>query len=424
MESIKTGILKSSALNFLSRVFGYLRYVAIAILFGLNSETDAFFVAYAIVGIMLVFVDVFDSLGVPRLVRARQESEEIFNKVSSSLLSFAALCSFIFSVLLISFVLLIGILHPQIGALDLSTLRKNLVLLWPFAASGFFIHYFGAVLRSKRRFTVYFIGELMYSFFSFLFTLIGLMIVKDSAVLSLSLSIAQLINLLYMGFASKDFWSVKSLRLKDIKEYLLTFLFLSGMYGIFYLFTIIDKFFATLLETKSVSAISYGLLVAGAVKGIFKIEQVLVTKISEVSAEIRYVTRLLTAVFIFSVVLLFIVFSSSTLIVDFLFGYGNFSLVDVNLTSEALRYYALSIPFFFLWPIVFRIYQTIEILKPVFIISIVSIILNFVLNYYFVIIAKMGIMGICLGTFGAYGFLTLSSIAYLFYLRRRGLYWT
>ena len=423
MESIKEGIFRSSVLNLLSRIFGYLRYVVIAYLFGLNNETDAFFFAYALVGIMLVFVDVFDSLGVPQLVKARQKGEDEFNKVASSLFTFTVICSLFFGLVLLFTIFLLYFFKPEIGNLEINLITKNMLLLIPFALSGFFIHYFGALLRSIRRFTVYFTGELIYSAISFFLILTGLLFVKDSAVLSLSISLAQIIYLSYIILASKQFFKLTLLNLKGVSDYAFTFLFLSILYGIFYLFTIVDKFFASLLEPKSISAISYGLLVAGAVKGMFKIEQVIITKISEVNAEPEYIVRILSVISAFSVLMFAFIYLASRFIVQVLFGYGEFSKIDVELTSEALRYYSLSIPFFFLWPIVFRIYQVKETLFPVFIFSLVSIIINIVLNYYFVVIAKMGIMGICLGTFGAYGFLTISSLIYLIPLLRRKSNW-
>jgi len=74
-------------------------------------------------------------------------------------------------------------------------------------------------------------------------------------------------------------------------------------------------------------------------------------------------------------------------------------LLDVAFTTKAMKYYALSLVFMFVWPILYRIYQVLNWLKPVFFLAIMGSLANGFLNYLFVIIYKLGIKGICLGTF-------------------------
>jgi Uncharacterized membrane protein, putative virulence factor, COG0728 len=81
-ESIRHAIIKTSTINLLARGFGYLKHLAIAILLGFSYQTDAFFMALSLLGIFLIFVDVFDSIGVPQLVFARMKSEEEFKKLA------------------------------------------------------------------------------------------------------------------------------------------------------------------------------------------------------------------------------------------------------------------------------------------------------------------------------------------------------
>ncbi len=98
-----------------------------------------------------------------------------------------------------------------------------------------------------------------------------------------------------------------------------------------------------------------------------------------------------------------------------LFGYGAFSIKDVDLMVQAARFYALSLPFMFLWPITYRTFQVINWLKPLFVIALISIALNAALNYMFVLVLKMGVPGVCMGTFGAYVFLCFLSYWFLKY---------
>jgi hypothetical protein len=70
----------------------------------------------------------------------------------------------------------------------------HLLLLLPYLFLNFFFHHFGAVLRSLRYFTAYFIGEFIFSFFSFLFIAFGLYLFHSPFVLPISLSLSQFVQ--------------------------------------------------------------------------------------------------------------------------------------------------------------------------------------------------------------------------------------
>ena len=90
-ESIKEALLKTSFINLLARILGYLKQVSIAILLGFSYQTDAFFMALSLIGVFLIFVDVFDSLGVPNLVFAKEKAEEEFKRLAGLLLTFTTI---------------------------------------------------------------------------------------------------------------------------------------------------------------------------------------------------------------------------------------------------------------------------------------------------------------------------------------------
>ena len=64
----------------------------------------------------------------------------------------------------------------------------------------------------------------------------------------------------------------------------------------------------------------------------------------------------------------------------------------------------------FIWPILYRAYQVLNWLKPVFFIATAGILANAFFNYLFVVVYKLGIKGICLGTFLAYA--VINSLSY------------
>jgi putative peptidoglycan lipid II flippase len=68
----------------------------------------------------------------------------------------------------------------------------------------------------------------------------------------------------------------------------------------------------------------------------------------------------------------------------------------------------------FIWPILYRAYQVLNWLKPVFFIAILGILANALFNYLFVVVYNLGIKGICLGTFFAYFILCFLSYTLLY----------
>ncbi|MEM2074303.1 MAG: hypothetical protein QXO33_07125 [Nitrososphaeria archaeon] len=61
---------------------------------------------------------------------------------------------------------------------------------------------------------------------------------------------------------------------------------------------------------------------------------------------------------------------------EYFFGYGAFSRVDVELTATALRFYALSLPFMFFWPLIYRVFQIRGRLLPVGVVGVIGVVAN------------------------------------------------
>jgi putative peptidoglycan lipid II flippase len=94
-EKVLEAVIRSSFINLAARGFGYLKQVTIAVLLGFNLQTDAFFMALSLISLFLIFADVFDSIGVPNLVRARLRSEEEFKNLAGLLFTFTLILTFL-----------------------------------------------------------------------------------------------------------------------------------------------------------------------------------------------------------------------------------------------------------------------------------------------------------------------------------------
>jgi putative peptidoglycan lipid II flippase len=401
-ETVLQGIIRSSLLNIFARGFGYLRQVVIAVLIGFSLNTDAFFLALSLLGLFLTFTDVFDSLGVPNLVRARQRSFKEFQNLAGVLLTFT-------TILAVTITLLAILLSPIVVNIafgysegEKQLLREYFLLLIPYLFFSFFFHYFGAIHRSLRHFTVYFFGELIFSFFSFLFTFLGLLFTKNPKVLPISISLAQILATLYIFLVSKPYWGIKFYIDKTIKGMLKQFIQLLGVYSVFHIYMLVDRAFASYLPPKSISALTYGWMIAMIPRGIFRFENIVITSLSEVNAGWNKVKFYLVRIFLFSLPFVVFIFVFAPYIVKLLFEYGSFSVVDGELTSTAIRFYVLSLPFVFLWNVFYRVFQIKDKIYSLIPIVGLAIIINGFLDYFFIFKLNLGLDSICIATVIAY----------------------
>jgi putative peptidoglycan lipid II flippase len=417
-EAIRHALIRSSFLNLLARGAGYLKHLAIAILLGFSYKTDAVFMALSLLGIFLLFADVFDSIGVPNLVSARLNGEEDFKNLSALLLTFTLILSF--SILVLSIVLYPVLKHIPIGfskeAKDY--LSISYFLLLPYLFLNFIFHHFGAVLRSLRRFTEYFVGELIFSISSFIFTALGLYFFRDFRVIPISFSISQVLATLFLLLRAKEFIHLKFYLDERALLILKHFFYLSALYGVFHLYIFVDRAFASLTGEKGISALTYGLMVVTVPKNIIKLEHMAITALSEVKASMGKINLYIKYSFLISLPFMIGFLVLANFLISFFFGYGKFSLVDVELTAEATKYYALSLAFMFIWPILYRAYQVLNLLKPVFFIAILGILANALFNYLFVVVYNLGIKGICLATFFAYSILCFLGYLVLYFAQK------
>jgi putative peptidoglycan lipid II flippase len=86
--------------------------------------------------------------------------------------------------------------------------------------------------------------------------------------------------------------------------------------------------------------------------------------------------------------------------VKILFYYGAFTEEGAKFTTLVRSFLVILLPFLFWWPILYRSFQILKWLKPVFFITIGGILGNLAFNYFFVIVFKLGMLGVCmLGAF-------------------------
>ena len=97
------GVTLATALNVVSKILIYLRQVLITAYFGLSVRLDAFFIATSVVAIFInTFGDIFDSAGIPSLVRTRErDGEGPFRALTGSIFSLSLLLGLGLSLLMV-----------------------------------------------------------------------------------------------------------------------------------------------------------------------------------------------------------------------------------------------------------------------------------------------------------------------------------
>jgi putative peptidoglycan lipid II flippase len=168
---------------------------------------------------------------------------------------------------------------------------------------------------------------------------------------------------------------------------------------------LVDRAFASLLGEKGVSALTYGSMVAFVLGSVLKLGHMAITSLSETKASMQTLNKFLKFSLLVSLPVMLFLFFFPEIPVKLLFGHGKFTQTDAELTAIATKYYAISLFLVLAWTILYRAFQIINWLLPVFFVALISVLVNGFFNYLFVVVYKLGIVGICLGTFFAYSFL-------------------
>jgi putative peptidoglycan lipid II flippase len=410
------GLLSVGGVNLLARGVGYGKHIVITAVIGLSAQLDAFYMAATILAIAVyTFGDVFDSLGVPRLVEALQEEgEEGFRKLSGSIFSLAVFLSGLLVILLVVASPLAGYIAPGFDVEKRRLVVYNLYYMLPVGLLYLPYHAVGSFLRARRRFQAFYVGELLIALVTLL---VVLLLNRVPFVLPISFSVAYVVAFSYLVLVSRTtirFFG--DLRNETMKEILRMLFRLIPLYAVFHLLGVVDRMFASYLPTGGVSALSYGALIAGIPISLLMIENVFITPLSEVPDKETMMRKIVAGVLILAIPVTVFTVVYSREIVRLAFQRGLFDEISTEMTAKALRLFALGIPAMFLWPVCYRLLQVLRRVEGMVGIAIVTVFVNAGLNHLFLKIG-MGISGLALATSSANYLLLLSC---LFLLARRG----
>lgn len=418
-QSAIRGVFSVGAINVLARFFSYGKHVLITAYIGLSAELDAFYMALAVVTLIIfAFGDVFDSLGIPRLVETLQrEGEESFRDLAGSIFAFSCVLALFLCSTLLAISPWTPWIAPGFTAEKKGFVLTNLLYLSPLALIYLPYHAIGSFLRARRRFHSFYIGELVVAVVSFTVILFGHRIPN---IIPVSFSIGYLLAFLYVLFAGRGMFRWKVLPQGEKIRGIVRMLFhLLPLYAMNYLFVLVDKTFASFLPTGAVSALSYGILIVVIPTSILMIENVFITPLAEAAEGREAIMRsITTGVLLISVPAAIFLFAYADGIVMAAFERGVFTSGSTRMTADALAYYAIALPAIFIGPVCTRLFQIFGKMGKVAFIVFLAVILNGVLNALFLSMG-MGIKGVALAsTIAWYGALG----AYLQEMRKFGIH--
>ena len=384
----------------ISRVLGYLRDILIAIFLGASIYADAFFVAFRLPNTFrrLFAEGTFNAAFIPSYTSAKIEDKKKGKKFADDVLS-SLLLILIFIVTLVEiftpyfiYIIAPGFLEDQIKfnlAVELTRIT------FPFLLFVSLSSFFAGILNSNNKFAaaaaapiilnVVLILSLAYSFMK------DLNYVKQ---LSYGVTIAGLIQLLFLIYVTKKLYKPTlnfnlrfSTKVRFFFKKLLPSILSSGV-------TQINILVGTIIASFQSGAVSYlyyadrvyqiNLAIAGIAVGTvslpvlskaFKMKNI--KKISDIQ------NKSLELSLLFSIPASIGLICASNEIVNALFGYGSFTLGDVEMTANALKFFGYGVPAFALIKILSNFFFARDNTKTPFYISTFIVFLNILISISF-----------------------------------------
>ena len=389
-----------SFFTLLSRVLGYLRDILIAIFLGASVYADAFFVAFRLPNTFrrLFAEGTFNAAFIPSYVSAKTQDQMNGKKFADEVLSILILILFLIIFLVEIFTpYLVYLIAP--GFFENSE-KFNLAveftrITFPFLLFVSISSFFSGILNSNNKFAAAAAAPIILNIVLILTLLISYFFNLDFASqLSYGVTLSGIIQLLFLAFFTRKYYkpSVEfkiklSSKVKFFFKKLLPSILSSGV-------TQINILVGTIIASFEASAVSYlyyadriyqiNLAIAGIAVGTVSLpvlskafKQKNILKVSNIQSRSIELSLLLSIPASLGLIL------ASEQIVNALFGYGSFSIENINMTSSALKYFGYGIPAFALIKILSNFFFARNNTKTPFYISAFIVLLNVLISITF-----------------------------------------
>ena len=384
----------------ISRIFGYLRDVLIAIYLGSGPIADAFFVAFRIPNTFrrLFSEGTFNAAFVPsyssELVSGKQKAQKFANKIFNLLLIGLLLIVLVVEIFMPSFVFIIAPgFSENSDKFDLTIFLTRIT--FPFLLFVSLSSFFSAILNSHNKFAIAAAAPIVLNIFLILILIFQSYLNDDLVIyLSYAVTLAGIVQLIFLLFFIKKFYFPKILlnfkidhKVKLFFKKLLPSVFSSGV-------TQINILVGTIIASFQASAVSYlyyadriyqiNLAIAGIAIGTVLLPNLSKYIQSRNKKKIDFIQNKALELSLFlSLPATVALLIASEEITSSLFGYGSFSLLSVKNSSNALFYFALGLPAFSIIKIFSSFLFARHNTKIPFYFSFFSVITNIIISIYF-----------------------------------------
>jgi putative peptidoglycan lipid II flippase len=398
-----------SFFTLISRILGYLRDILIAFFLGASIFADAFFVAFRLPNTFrrLFAEGTFNAAFIPSYTSTKIDNKKKGKKFADDILgSLLLILILIVTIVEIFTPYLVYIIAPGFAE---NNAKFNLAveltrITFPFLLFVSLSSFFSGILNSNNKFAAAAAAPIILNIILILSLIVSYKLNLNFAKqLSYGVTLAGLLQLIFLFFVTLRFYKptltfkIKADRkVKFFFKKLLPSIFSSGV-------TQINILIGTIIASFEAGAVSYlyyadriyqiNLAIAGIAVGTVSLpvlskafKEKNLKKLSNIQSKSFELSLLLSIPASFG-----LIFASNE-IVNALFGYGSFSIEDVKLTADALKYFGYGVPAFALVKILSNFFFARDNTKTPFYISIgivaanISISISFFSSLGFIII--------------------------------------
>ena len=409
MNSFWKSSLTFSFFTFISRVFGYLRDLTLAAFLGAGQIYDIFVVIFRIPNVFRSFFGegaMAQSL-VPSIIEAKENINLFLNQIFSllffSLILFVVLAE-IFPEFFVS-IFAPGFLQDTSKFDDATYFLR---IAFPYILLISLTAYFGAIQNSKKVFQFVAATPIFFNLslicFAFSFSELSLKIL-GIAVLTAGF-VQLLLNffvVLYLGVLPKLTVNFDRSTLKSFFNKFIPAIFAAGVYQ---LNVLVDTIFASFLVTGSPTWLYLSERLIQFPLGLFGVAVALVSlpNLTELflKNEMKQISslsfKILGLLIAMGIGCFLGAYFLGDLIIQLLFKRGEFTFFDVEMTYLALQGYAISLVFLLPQKYFNSLFFAISRTSMVVLTGVLALMINLILNYYFIFELDLGHYGLALAT--------------------------
>ena len=400
-HSARDATIITMILTMVSRPLGYVRVLLVAYFFGASAFVDAYYVVFGAIGFITGTIQgTVESAVIPKLLQNEKETaQDLFGWVARAIFIGSILISIIILVFPEQFIRIFASTFDN----ERITYAANMVKwILPGTIAFLWIGIFTMWANYEKRFAVSNAVLVFSNIIGIPVLLILYPIMKNYALPAFQ-SIVFVILFFCMWYIVKDIplYPKKKLPQQLLRKTGGDALFCLAASGAGFLYTIVDRYFASSLAVGNVSAISYAQLIfsqptglMGAAMSIYLVKASEAAKSKEDSENQIFAALYMAWSYFFPVAIILSVLSAP--VVKILLNYGAFDANAVALTTPCLAVTALGLPIIVWLAIISRYAQAFGRLRLLATWSYAGIFGNFFLDWLFV--KPYGAPGLCAAT--------------------------